>query len=945
MALRGAAPSATWLVQALATICSLLIILPRAAQGVTVRYSVLEEVPSGTRVGDVRHDAGLYDDYLPAQIESFSYRQLDPASKGSQLFLVSNTSGIVRTRDQLDREQICPNQLTCEVKLGVVYTAADIFNVIDVVIEIVDINDNAPTFPQRSVSIVIPESASPGGTYNLPLAKDPDSGSNGVSTYVLQSKSANFDLKVITIGNNDFPTTLQLELTQRLDREETPLYQVVVVATDGGDMPKSGALTINITVGDANDNGPVFMNETYRVQVQEDQAVGSKVIQVSAHDPDIGDNGRILYGLLPGSADSSLGTFEVLEDTGEVMLKTRLDYESKHSYHLIVEARDGGVNSQPAYTNVIIDVADINNNAPQISVNTKNATSDVAHISELVEAGKFVAHISVRDPDTGPGGSFDCRINDDHFVLQKIATGQFKVVTAARLDHEEKHEYRVLVTCADKGMPKLVSEKTIRVKVIDENDNAPVFSRSTFSVTFPENNYLNKYVTQVNATDADLGANAALTYELGLEGREMFNIDSKTGIIRANGVFDYEKEKMYIFPVVARDGGSPPKSGSALVSVTISDRNDEAPTFSKSSYVFDVLENQPVGMEIGILSAVDADSDEFNYFEFSLANSGASANFAVDRRSGHVRTKKVLDREKQAVYHLVVTASNVGSNPLLSGSALLTVNVLDQNDHAPTIHYPNENNYTVQVSTGVPEGYLVGLIQADDQDTGSNAQLRYAITSGDQDKFFTIDPVLGAISTRRSLHHMPSKLYNLKITVSDTGFPARHSTAILHVVLNNTLAYPGGPGDPAKLLSGTNVTIVVSLAIASGVVVVVLVVAIVIIRKKEVGKRKRNPVYRCQIEAKAPPGVTNVNEKAPEQLKSGRRSNSQGSVGKGGNKKEVSFNMPNNENNLNALSNGKVLNTEKPGVTTLSTPAGKGKSEVSLGFIQLFELMINISII
>ena len=898
-----------------------------------ISYSILEEVPAGTLVGNIVASANLIDEYTLTQLSSFTYRLLDQDSQATQFFTVNQTTGIIQTKEGLDRERICPSELTCEIPLDVVYTALEIFNVINTVVEILDINDNAPEFLQKTLALEIPESALTGATYNLPLARDLDSGNNGVKAYVLQSSVANFELKVHAIAGNRIPTAVQLELRGALDREVTAFYQVVLVATDGGNPRKSGSLIVNITVADANDHGPTFTNSTYTLSVLENEPVGSRFLKLHAVDPDIGDNGKILYRFAQGSSDRASDVFEIIEDTGELLLKSPLDYETQPSFHLLVEARDGGVNSQPAYATVVIQVQDYNDNAPVISVNTQSGSSGTARVSEIIEAGRFVAHISVKDPDTGDAGKFDCSVNDSHFFLQKTQETQYKIVTAAALDREQQETFQIILTCKDHGTPPLIARKSIRVDVQDENDNSPVFPKSSYSVTFPENNIINAFILQVNATDSDKGANAAITYDIGQTGKDMFAIDPKNGIIRANGIFDFEADRSYIFPVIARDGGNPSRSSSSLVSVSLIDTNDEPPRFSKTIYNFDVLENQPVGMEIGIVTASDADSDAYSYFEFSLDNSKSSQNFAIDTVTGHVRTRHVLDREQQSVYHMVVFASNVGISPPLSGSAVITINVLDQNDHAPIVEYPNRNNFTVQVATNVPEGYLVALIQAHDADTGNNARLSYKIVQGNSDDIFTIDPSLGAVATKKQLGGMGNKLYDMIITVSDHGFPTKVSRATLHVMVNDSIAYPHG-SNPAKLLSGTNVTIVVSLAVASAIVVIILVIAIIVIRKKELQKRKQKHVYRCQVESKShPDSVENKDETAKTGDSQGRTQRGpHGSISKA-NKKEVSFNMPPKNGQEKGLPNGMVPGSEQHGTNQQwsTTPGNnnKCKQEVS----------------
>ncbi len=851
-----------------------------------LRYNISEQVPSGTFVGNIRFDSRLASRYETAVFEQLRYSFLDPSEENVHRFSIDAITGILRTEGVLDREDFCAQRLSCVVNLDIAVGPRQYFQVIGVTVTVLDVNDRRPEFPQESITLEIAESASAGAIYKLPEAEDLDSGRFGIQGYRMETDfDDTFQLNVIEVGGR--PSKIQLKLLKSLDREERDFYRVNIIAFDGGEPPELGVLEVNIAVGDANDHGPRFLNSTYRVVIPESARPQASVVRVSAEDEDIGKNGEIRYSFSDNDHDD---VFAIDAESGEITLKGTLDYEKQQRYVLTVEAADGGVNSQPAYATVTVDVMDMNDNPPQISVNTLSAgASETAVVSELAQVGDMVAYISVKDPDSGLAGQFLCRLNEPHFRLEQTQPTKFKVVTAGPLDRERQDEYALVIECQDQGNPALVTTETIVVKVLDENDNAPIFPISTYYVELKENNHVKAWILQVNATEKDSGRNGEVRYALGQDAHDQFTIDPLSGVVRANAVFDYEQTDQVIFSVIAYDLGDPAQSTTATVVLSILDTNDEPPRFTEDSYRFNVRENQPVGIEIGMVSASDADSDHNNRIEYAMLPSKSAELFTVDTQTGQVRSKAQLDREEpgQALYHVTVIANNVGVTPPLSGSATVTIEVLDENDNAPIIDYPNSLNNTLYISSQVPLGYGIGPLQAHDLDVGDNAKLTFHVSGGNENGAFVIDPDTGMIETNIKLHDYDQKTFSVEVSVMDHGFPQHISKQMLHIVVNKSIAF--AYEEQKSMLSTTNITIVVSLSVASVVVIIILVIAIVAVRRK--GRRKQQQhVYRCRVEAQK-----RVADMKKDSAAGGgsRRSSvaSSGSSGKQQNKKEVSFRL------------------------------------------------------
>ncbi|NXC10590.1 PCDGA protein, partial [Orthonyx spaldingii] len=400
---------------------------------------------------------------------------------------------------------------------------------------------------------------------------DPDSGRNSLQSYEL-SGDEHFSLAVQAgPGGDQRP---ELVLAKALDREEAAFHELVLRASDGGDPARTGTARIRVTVLDANDNAPVFSQAEYTVRVAEDVPVGSVLVTVTATDADEGLNGHVKYSLKK-EADTAL--FHLDSETGEITLLRSLDFEDGDSYELEVQARDDGSLFDTA--KVGITVTDINDNVPEISVR-----SALSEISEDAPSGTVVALLHVQDRDSGQNGEVRCSLDRGvPFWLEKSFEDYYRVVTARELDREQVSEYNVTVRAADGGSPALQSSAVLALRVLDVNDNAPVFAEERYSARLAENNAAGALVLTVRATDADWGQNARVRYRLS-EGRvrgaplsSYVSVQAETGALYALRSFDYEQVRELALWVRAEDGGAPALSSNVSVRLLIVDENDNAP--------------------------------------------------------------------------------------------------------------------------------------------------------------------------------------------------------------------------------------------------------------------------------------------------------------------------------------------------------------------------------
>lgn len=811
---------------------------------IRLTYNLDEDSPSRTRIGSLKSDSGLDQHYNPGILAAMRFEILPDESDHEELFRLNRRSGNLDTVAVVDRDVICPRMDQCIVHLDVRVTPYSHFHIIKVDITLIDRNDNHPTFSDRSIAVPISEIASPGYAFNLPIADDLDGGDYGVQRYELEHPSDLF--RITTAGR-----TPQLVLQGHLDRETREYYSLGVLAYDGGAPPKSGELLVAVNVMDVNDNKPTFDQAVYEVTILENVEAETSIIQVSATDPDAGENGELLYSFSTATQTQYGHLFRINSATGEVYVLENLDHEVQQEYELSLFVYDRGPIAQSGNAKLIVHIQDINNHAPDIRSSSISA-SGYAEISEMANIGEFVAHLTVVDPDSGAGGDFECSLISNEFSLEEIGYRNFKILTTTRFDRESKEYYEVDVLCRDHGNPPLESRRRIPVRILDENDHSPVFLQDVYDVAVPENYPLRRPVGQVNATDDDIGSNARLRYRIQSPSGDatLLEVDSESGELRTKGVFDHERQNGYEYIVVATDRGKPPQSATATVRVSVLDRNDEAPVFEQQHYSFGTFENQPIGTEIGTLVAHDADSAQYGDISYRLdhyqSDKLAARTFTIGEKTGNITTRRFLDRESRAMYNLSVIAENPGSS--LSSSTKVTIQIADKNDNAPIITYPTLDDFRVQVPSSAHFQDVVTHVTAEDRDLGKNAELRYSIVEGDAERVFEIHPYDGKVIANRELRPFIDRDFRLTVLVEDRGLPQMSAVATLKVYVNGSMAaIPEGRGLP---LPGNTLLIIIVAASLAFVLVLATLVGLVLWRRRRYATAgQHGNKYNCRIEA------------------------------------------------------------------------------------------------
>ncbi|XP_068445686.1 protocadherin alpha-8-like [Clinocottus analis] len=640
-----------------------------------IRYSISEEVNEGTVVGNIAKDLGLDKHTLRDR----KYRIV--SSNADHLFHVNQNDGVLYVSRKIDREEVCAQSSTCLINLKTVLENP--LEVHYVVVEVLDINDHSPNFPEQKKTLEIFESVLPGARIPLQHARDPDGGLFSVQQYKLRPND-HFRLEVKDKGEDGKIPFLIVQ--KSLDRENAESQSLVLTALDGGKPPKSGEMEILVNVLDINDNAPVFSKDVYSGMLDENAPVGTTVIQVNATDLDDGPNGEVVYSFSSIVNSRLLKLFDINPSTGEIIVKGLIDYEERDKYEIEIQASDKGLAPLATQKSVIINVVDINDNAPEIEV-----TSFSSYVSEDSRPGTTVALISVNDLDSGLNGNVICSIDDTvPFSLSPSLQDKiYSLVTKSSLDRETNSQYDVTIIAKDAGQPSLSSEKTISVVVSDVNDNSPEFSLSPYTFYVTEANEPGASVFSVKAFDRDETDNALISYHILRDGSKdnkvtsFLNINTESGDILALKSFDFETLKTFQFQVVATDSGTPSLSSNVTVNVFILDQNDNAPVIlypvssnGSAEGVEEIPRNVNAGHLVTKVRAYDADIGYNGWLLFSLQELTDHSLFGLDRYTGQIRTLRSFTETDEAQHKLVILVKDNG-NVSLSATATVVVKVVE----------------------------------------------------------------------------------------------------------------------------------------------------------------------------------------------------------------------------------------------------------------------------
>ncbi|XP_033922829.1 protocadherin alpha-C1 [Melopsittacus undulatus] len=634
-----------------------------------VVYSIAEETERGVSVGNVAKDFRID----AATLLPRKFRMI--ASSSKQYFNINGSTGALTVNEPIDREQLCELKSSCLLNYELVLENP--LELYRLEFKVLDINDNSPSFSLSEYHINMPEFLSPGARFTLPNAQDLDEGTNSVQNYTL-SPDEHFHLEMQTRGDGSkYP---ELVLKKALDREQQAIHRLVLTAKDGGNPPRSGDVPVIVTVLDTNDNAPEFEHSVYRASILENSPSGTLVVQVHATDLDEGSNGEVRYSFSNTTSADLQRMFLIHPHTGEVTVNGILAVQ-RPLLEMLIEARDNGAFGMSSTAKLLVEITDVNNHGPEITV-----TSLSNPIPEDAVPGTVIALLSVLDKDPGENGKVTCRIPDNlPFQLKPSLENYFSLVTSELLDREVITGYNITITATDLGSPPITTQKTLWVQISDVNDNPPVFSADTFDVFVEENNPLGAFLYQVSASDPDMDENGRVSYILrnstvaGNSLASFLSVSLANGSIYAKCAFDFEQLRSFYFQVEAKDNGSPPLSAAITVNVYISDQNDNAPAI-----LYPTSQNGSIAVEVvprladedylvTKVVADDEDNAQNAWLSYHIAHSSDSTLFHLTPHSGELRTTRSLRSTDFLKHKVVVVVQDHGDPPL---SSTVTVGIL-----------------------------------------------------------------------------------------------------------------------------------------------------------------------------------------------------------------------------------------------------------------------------
>ncbi|XP_039518914.1 protocadherin gamma-A11-like [Pimephales promelas] len=640
-----------------------------------IRYSIPEEAIEGFVLGNIAKDLRL--DAHTLVDRRF---RIVSGSKDA-LFEVNQNNGELYVNKKIDREELCDGNSVCLINLKI--AVENPLEIHYVAVEITDVNDHSPRFPEKEQHFEMAENTNEGARFELQTARDPDIGSNSIRLYKL-AKNNYFELEMRD-GDEEEKIPI-LVLLKPLDREKNSEHRLVLTAVDGGIPPKSGALNITVSVLDINDNRPVCIKDIYSITLPENTHIGTVIARVNATDSDEGLNGEVIYTLGKTSKRKVHETFSLDSVTGEIQIKEPIDFEENDIHRLTVQVTDKGQPPMTTDCRVIIKITDENDNKPEIDV-----TSLSNIISENSKPGTVISLISVSDKDSGVNGKVVCSLSDNvPFELKpSVQENLYSLITKEYMDRELVADYKITIKASDLGQPPLSSFKTVSVQVADVNDNKPEFDKNPLELYLVENNTPGASVFSVSASDKDLNENAAISYHI-VRGNgsdsdmsSFLSINHDTGVIHALKSFDFETIKKFQFKVAATDSGSPSLSSNVTVNVFILDQNDNVPVIlypvsanGSAEGVEEIPRNVNAGHLVTKVRAYDADIGYNGWLLFSLPEVSEHSLFSLDRYTGQIRTLRSFTETDEAQHKLLILVKDNG-NVSLSATATVIVKVVE----------------------------------------------------------------------------------------------------------------------------------------------------------------------------------------------------------------------------------------------------------------------------
>ncbi|XP_036083477.1 protocadherin-7 isoform X5 [Rousettus aegyptiacus] len=584
----------------------------------------------------------------------------------------------------LDREQRDSYELTLRVRDGgdPPRSSQAILRVL-----ITDVNDNSPRFEKSVYEADLAENSAPGTPILQLRAADLDVGVNGQIEYVFGAATESVR-RLLRLDE----TSGWLSVLHRIDREEVNQLRFTVMARDRGQPPKTDKATVVLNIKDENDNVPsIEIRKIGRIplkdgvaSVAEDVLVDTPIALVQVSDRDQGENGVVtctVVGDVPFQLKPASDT-EGDQNKKKYFLHTSapLDYETTREFNVVIVAVDSGSPSLSSNNSLIVKVGDTNDNPPVFGQSVVEV-----YFPENNIPGERVATVLATDADSGKNAEIAYSLESSMMGIFAIDPDSGDILVNTVLDREQNDRYEFKVNAKDKGIPVLQGSTTVIVQVADKNDNDPKFMQDVFTFYVKENLQPNSPVGMVTVMDADKGRNAEMSLYIE-ENSNIFSIENDTGTIYSTMSFDREHQTTYTFRVKAVDGGDPPRSATATVSLFVMDENDNAPTVTLPRNISYTLlpPSSNVRTVVATVLATDSDDGINADLNYSIVGGNPFKLFEIDSTSGVVSLVGKLTQKHYGLHRLVVQVNDSGQ-PSQSTTTLVHVFVNESVSNATVI--------------------------------------------------------------------------------------------------------------------------------------------------------------------------------------------------------------------------------------------------------------------
>ncbi|XP_047023780.1 fat-like cadherin-related tumor suppressor homolog [Helicoverpa zea] len=706
-----------------------------------------EDAAPGTLIAELRAEAG----------GAAPRWRLAPALWPRDLFAIDDAGRLVLA-GQLDRES------ASEHIIGIIAEGEGSpapATMVTTCLHVLDVNEHAPSFHSQPYVVHVAENTPPHSSLVQLMADDPDAGSNGEVRYSLAPDGEGAEAASALFAVD--PYTGWVSTLAPLDREARAEHRVALLASDAGSPRRVARGTLVLRLLDYNDCPPE-LRAPAPAAVREDAAPGTVVARLEVRDADA-QAAPLSFFVAGGDPRARFQ----LRASGELLVARPLDRELTPSYDLVLAASDGKFTAQ---TDLHIDVLDVNDNPPYCLRHRY-----WARLPEDAANGTLVMRLETGDADAPGAAGLRYYLSGDAAQHFSIARDSGEVRVAAALDRERRAAYRLRAHAQDRERADWECSSELRVALADVNDNAPAFSAPLYSVTLPEDADLGTLVAKVHATDPDLGENRLVRYSFVEEPSGAFELAADSGIVTLRAPLDRETQAEHRLLVRATDAGTPPRSATATLRLTVADVNDNPPEFEFHQYRAAVPELDAPGTQVLRVRATSRDAGVNADVYYSLVGGDDRDDFAVDRASGVVSVARPLDYERRQQYLLTVQAVD-GGTPPLSDLATLNITVGDGNDNAPQFA---QVAYSARVREDAAPGTRVLQLVADDADSGANGRVTYSVARGDRDGRFALDADTGYLSVAAPLDREAAPAHVLTVRARDHGLPALEASVSVNI--------------------------------------------------------------------------------------------------------------------------------------------------------------------